>query len=178
MFAYQITAGHYGRTDLAGLNVGAVIRFDASLPPGGAAMGLLLDDRASPDQAEALTAIFAGAAGGWPAEFACMIGDFRGVEVAPVRIEIARDLSTWSIEVSGRYVSSSAALTGPTANPSKRVQLINVPASEVGPGGHRVATWATGNIRQTDAVLFGDFRVEMKDRSSKHIEFDWSGPDQ
>jgi hypothetical protein len=179
MFAYRITGGRYGDTDLAGLNVGAVVRFEGNVWGGEtkATVGLLVDDRADDAQMAALGAIFGGAAGGWPAMFASLIGDFRGVEVAPMRIKIADDLSAWSVQVSGKYDASSTALTGPTADPSKRVQLINAPGSEVGPAAHSVTTWGVGQIRQYDSPLFGDFDVKMVQRSSKHIPFRWSGPD-
>jgi hypothetical protein len=179
MFAYRITGGRYGDTELAGLNVGALVRFEGNIWGGSTtcSLGLIVDDRADADQMAALQAIFGGAAGGWPATFASLIGDFRGIEVAPMRFEIADDLSSWSVDVSGMYSTSSAALTGPTADPAKRVQLINAPGSEVGPAAHSVTTWATGDIRQSAPNLFGDFDVEMSGRSSKHIPFDWSGPD-
>lgn len=178
MFGYRITGGRYGETELAGLNVGAVVRFEGNIWAGetSCSLGLILDDRADPQQQQALLAIFGGQAGGWPATFASLIGDFRGVEIAPMRIEIADDLSSWSVEVSGKYSAASSALTGPTADPDKRVQLINAPGSEVGPAEHSVTTWAVGDMRQADPDLFGDFDVEMAGTSSKHIPFDWSGP--
>jgi hypothetical protein len=179
MFAYRITGGRYGDTEMAGLNVGAVVRLEGNIWGGEtkAIVGLLVDDRATPAQMEALQAIFGGAAGGWPAQFASLIGDFRGIEVAPMRIEIAEDLSAWSVEVSGKYASSSTALTGPTADPARRVQVINAPGSEVGPSANALVTYGTGYVRQYDDTLFGDFDVKMIKRSSKHIPFSWSGPD-
>ena len=179
MFAYRIAEGTFGDTDLGGLNVGAVVRLSGNVWAGEtkAVVGLLVDDRADEAQMTALTTIFGGAAGGWPATFASLIGDFRGVEVVPIRIEIAEDLSAWSVQVSGKYSAASVALTGPTADPNKRVQLMNAPGSEVGPAEHSVTTWGIGDIRQTEAALFDDFDVEMIKRSSKHIPFSWAGPD-
>jgi hypothetical protein len=180
MFAYRITGGRYGDTELAGLNVGAVLEFEGNIWGGETtcSLGLIVDDRADPDQMQALQAIFGGAAGGWPATFASLIGDFRGIEVAPMRVEIADDLSSWSSEVSGFFTTTSTALTGPTADPNKRIQLLNAPGAEVGPAEHSVTTWGKGDIHQeVDGSLFGAFRIDMAARSSKHIPFDWSGPD-
>jgi hypothetical protein len=179
MFGYRITGGQYGDVGLAGLNVGAVVRFEGNIWAGecSCSLGLIVDDRATPEQMEALQAIFGGQAGGWPATFAALIGDFRGIEVAPLRIEVADDLSSWSVDVSGKYNSTTAALTGPTADPTKRVQLLNAPGSEVGPADHSVTTWGVGDMHQVAESLFGDFTLEMTQTSSKHIPFDWSGPD-
>jgi hypothetical protein len=69
------------------------------------------------------------------------------------------------------------ALTGPTADPNKRVQLLNPPGSEVGPGENLVATWGVGQMAQSDPNLFGDFKLDKIKTSSKHIPFSWSGPE-
>ena len=106
-----------------------------------------------------------------------LIGDFRGVEVVPIRMEVADDLTSWSVEATGRLTASAVALTGPTADPKKRVQTINPPGSEVGPGEHVVATWGVGEMAQSEPALFGDFHLHKAKTSSKHIPFDWSGPD-
>ena len=45
----------------------------------------------------------------------------------------------WQAEIPGRVRGRAEALTGPTTPPGKRVQTINPPGSEVGPG--QVATW-------------------------------------
>ena len=112
-------------------------------------------------------------AGGWPAGFAQLIGDMRGVEYAPIEFAIADDLADWRVEVPGRARGSAEALSGPTSPaPGARVQLHNAPGAEVGPG--QVATWATAREDEVDA--FG-FEWSWPRRSSKHFTFEWSGPD-
>lgn len=177
VLAYKINEGHWGDLDMGGLNVIVMIRFEGDLWGGTASVvtaGLLVDDRAGEAQIGAIGAIFGGAAGGWPGAFAANIGDFRGVEVVPIRMEIAEDLSSWSVEASGKVKASAVALTGPTADPTKRVQLINIPGSEIGPT-DAVATWAVGEMSQQDPTLFGDFAIDKVKTSSKHIPFAWSG---
>jgi hypothetical protein len=49
------------------------------------------------------------------------------------------DLGYWSAEIPGKVIAKAEALTGPMTPPGKRVQTINAPGSEVGPGA--VATW-------------------------------------
>ena len=179
VLAYRINEGNFGDTDLAGLNVIAIIRFEGNLWGGEtkATVGLLVDDRANEAQLGGLQAIFGGAGGGWPGTFASLIGDFRGVEVVPIRMEIAEDLSSWSVEATGKVKASAVALTGPTSDPTRRVQMLNPPGSEVGPGENVIATWAVGEMSQADPTLFGDFKLDKIKTSSKHIAFSWSGPD-
>jgi hypothetical protein len=98
------------------------------------------------------------------AEIANLIGEVRGIEYAPIKFEIADDLSYWSAEIPGKVLAKAEALTGPTTPPGKRVQTINPPGSEVGPGG--VATWGKSLADEVD--LMG-FKWGRKGRSSKHI---------
>jgi hypothetical protein len=92
---------------------------------------------------------------------------------APIKLEVADDLSYWSAEIPGKVVAKSEALTGPMTPPGKRVQTLNPPGSEVGPS--TVVTWG---IAGTDEVNAPEIRFEWKieGRSSKHSPFEWSGP--
>ncbi|HYZ60343.1 MAG TPA: DUF1326 domain-containing protein [Nitrososphaeraceae archaeon] len=78
--------------------------------------------------------IFSGKAGGFMAEFAKIIGEIRESEYAQIKFEVTDELSYWSAEVPGKVVSRAEALTGPMTVAGKRVQTINAPGSEVGPG--------------------------------------------
>jgi hypothetical protein len=118
--------------------------------------------------------IFSGKAGGFMAEFSKIIGEVRGLDFAPIRFEVADDLSYWSAEIPGKVLAKAEALRGPTTPPGKRVQTINPPGSEVGPGvAGAVATWGTAGTDEVDAM---GFKWQWNGRSSKHIPFDWSGP--
>jgi hypothetical protein len=135
-------------------------------------MGIFLDERADAQQREALQMIFGGQAGGWPGQFAQNIAEVGGIEFAPIEVEIAGDLARWRVAIPGRAQAVVEALTGPTTPPGKRVQTVNPPGSEVGPGG--IATWGTAIVDSAHA--FG-FDWNRSGQSSKHIPFIWSGPD-
>ena len=108
------------------------------------------------------------------AEFAKLLGKIKGMDYVPIKFEIADDLSYWSVEIPERVLAKAEALTGPTTPPGKRVQTINPPGSEVGPGtAGAVATWGKSLANEVDAM---GFKWERKGRSSKHIPFEWSGP--
>jgi hypothetical protein len=104
--------------------------------------------------------IFSGKAGGFVAEFAKLIGEIRGIEYAPTKFEIADDLSHWSAQIPGKILAKAEALTGPTIPPGKRVQTINPPGSEVGPGG--VTTCRGSLADEADAMGF-----KWKERKSQ-----------
>jgi hypothetical protein len=174
ILAWHVADGHYGDVDLSGLNVVAVGSFVGNIWDGAkASMGFFIDERADQRQREALQVIFGGQAGGWPAGFAELVEDVRGIEFAPIELEIADDLGHWRVEVPGKARGRAEALTGPTTPEGARVQVHNAPGAEVGPG--QVATWATAT--EDDVEAFG-FKWSWPGRSSKHFPFDWSGPDE
>ncbi len=173
VLAYHIKNGHYGETSLDGLNALFLGSFKGNLWAGEtkATMAFFFDERANEKQREALQMIFTGKAGGFMAEFAKLIGENRGVNFAPIKFEVAKDLAYWSAEIPGKVAAKAEALTGPMTPPGKRVQTLNAPGSETGPG--TVATWGTAVADEVDAM---GFKWDWKGRSSKHIPFDWSGP--
>lgn len=173
ILVWHLRKGNYGDVALAGLNVMALGYFKGNIWEGAkATMGIFLDERANPKQREALQMIFGGQAGGWPGKFAQNIVEVRGIEFAKIEVEIADDLARWRAAVPGKVEAMADALTGPTTPPGKRVQTINPPGSEVGPGG--VATWGVATVDRADN--FG-FKWSRSGQSSKHIPFSWRGPD-
>jgi hypothetical protein len=175
VLAYHIRKGNYGDISLDGLNVLFIVNFKGNVWAGDGLtkvnVAIFFDEKADEKQREALSMIFSGKAGGFMAEFAKLIGEIRGIEYAPIKFELADDLSYWSAEIPGKVIAKAEALTGPTTPPGKRVQTVYPPGSEVGPGG--VATWGRSLAGEVDAM---GFKWERKGRSSKHIPFDWTGP--
>jgi hypothetical protein len=174
VLAWHIREGNYGSVPLGGLNVLAIGAFQGNIWDSGtkATMGIFLDERADERQREALQMIFGGRAGGWPGVFANFIGEVRGMEYARINFEVADDLAFWKAEIPGVVLARGEALTGPTCLPGQRVQVYNPPGAEVGPGA--IAT--QGKATADKARAFG-FQWDRAGRSSKHMGFNWSGPD-
>lgn len=173
VLAYHVKNGYYGETLLDGLNALFLGSFKGNIWAGDtkATMAFFFDEQANAKQREALQMIFTGKAGGFMAEFAKLIGEDRGVNFAPIEFEVADDLAYWRAEIPGKVVAKAEALTGPMTPPGKRVQTLNAPGSETGPG--TIATWGRAVANEVDAM---GFKWEWNGRSSKHIPFDWSGP--
>jgi hypothetical protein len=175
VLAYHIKSGYYGETSLDGLNLVALSYFKGNIWEGNtkASIASFVDERADQQQREALQKIFTGKAGGFMAQVANLIEEDRGLYFAPIKLEVADDLSYWSAEIPGKLAARAEALTGPMTPPGKRVQTLNPPGSEVGPG--TVVTWGKA---MTDEVNAPEIRFEWKrnGRSSKPSPFEWSGP--
>ena len=95
----------------------------------------------------------AGQVGGWPKRFGEMVkGENKGFAFAPIKVEIAPDLSKWSAEIPAHNVQAAAeALMGPTSE-GKVTKIYNLPGAETGPGG--VATWGRATADRADAFGF------------------------
>ncbi len=173
VLAYHVRNGVYGAARLDGLNVLAVASFSGNVWAGEASisLGLFIDERADEAQRDALRLIFSGQAGGFMAGFARSVGEVRGIEYVQIDFEVADDLSFWKAEIPGSVTAFAEALGGPTTPKGKRVQLLNPPGSEVGPG--QIATWGKTVENRVDAY---GYTWDWASKSSKHIPFDWSGP--
>lgn len=176
ILVWHIDEGRHGDVSLDGLNVVALGSFQGNIwvKPSNSKLGMFIDDRADESQRQALQMIFGGQAGGWPATFVSMMGpdaQMVGLEFAPIKVEIADDLSSWSAEIGGRVKAAANPLLGPTSD-GKYPRIENLPGSETGPG--QVATWGKAIADRADT--FG-FSWDRTGKSSKLISFDWSGPD-
>ena len=84
---WHIRKGQMGDVDLKGLNAALVIRSPKQMTEGGWKLALYIDERANPAQAEALTGIFSGSAGGYLANLGPLVGSVAGVTPAPITFE-------------------------------------------------------------------------------------------
>jgi hypothetical protein len=126
-------------------------------------VGLIIDERATPTQRDAITAIASGAAGGPMAGLSGLIGKFLGAESAS--IEFKSDGSTWSVTAPKFVEIAGKAVMGVDPSNPKPVALGNTghPAADpvfvVSPTKSRVdalgLSWsdATG----TNSGLFAPF---------------------
>ncbi len=175
IFAYRIRTGHYDEISLAGLNVVLVATLTGnSWEGGGLDAGVFFDASANADQREALELIFTGQVGGWMGSYVpTALGGLRGIETADISIEIDDSLERWRVEIPEVLRAAGEALTGPTADPTRRVQTLNPPGSEVGPTTAAV-TW--GKSVEGRWRAFGFSQDIPRGQNSKHIPFEWSGP--
>jgi hypothetical protein len=86
-FAFHIDRGRHGDVSLDGLNFAVIGRTPGVMGEGGWAVGVVVDERASAVQKDAITAIASGQGGGPMSALGPMIGQFLGVEAKPIRFE-------------------------------------------------------------------------------------------
>ena len=98
--AFRIERGRFGEVPLAGLGFVVVGHTPEEMGKGNWSVGLVIDERATAEQRDAITAIASGGAGGPMAAIAGLVGKFLGVETAP--IEFKRDGVSWSVDANGK----------------------------------------------------------------------------
>lgn len=111
--AWHVTEGQYGDVDLADLSVTMLIKSDEGVffdPDVSWDVVVLVDERASDDQRQALEAIYSGEAGGIFAAIADT--HVRSAEMVSAPIEFTRDGASMAIEIGDVLSMSATGATG------------------------------------------------------------------
>jgi hypothetical protein len=90
--------GNYCNIQLDDLNVLVLASFKGNIWWTGdgftkTIMAIFFDDKSYEKQRKALNMIFSGKAGDFMAQFEKLVGEIRGIEYAPIKFEIADDVS-------------------------------------------------------------------------------------
>ena len=84
---FEIEKGHSGDVKLDGLSFAVLGNAPDVMGKGNWSVGLIIDDRATREQQQAITTIASGQGGGPPAILTGVVGKFLGVETRPIRIQ-------------------------------------------------------------------------------------------
>jgi hypothetical protein len=102
---FDVERGRYGDVSLDGLGFIVLGRTPEVMNKGNWSVGVIADERADAAQRDAIATIVSGAAGGPMAALSGLVGNFAGVESAPVRF--TRDGVKWSVNA-GKLVDMAA----------------------------------------------------------------------
>ncbi len=108
---WHIREGRYGQTPLDNLNVVLYVTIPGNMFAGGWTLGVYLDERANPQQLEALGSIFSGKAGGWPAALSALIAHPLAPRQVPIHFETTN--GEYHISVPGLLEVETEKLPGP-----------------------------------------------------------------
>jgi hypothetical protein len=160
---FAIDRGFLGDVNLDGLRVIMVADIPGVMRNGNWAIGLIVQQGASPEQAQAIGAILGGQVGGPMAEFAPYVTKFLGMEFRP--IEFRLDGNQRALAVPGMLNLSAEGMLG--ADKKEPVYWDNVPH----PASSRVAI-ARG--QQTHIHAFGvDFDGPDGGSTGVYSPFNW-----
>ncbi len=161
---FRVDRGRYGSTTLDGLAFAVLLHTPGPMIEGNWTVGVVLDERATPEQRAALTTIASGQGGGPMAAVGPLVGTFAGAEAKPIRIE--RDGMKRSVSIPGILDIAIEGVTG--ANGTDPVCFDNV--------GHPAATrLALAKASRGHLHGFGINWDDTSGRNNGHFApFSWS----
>jgi hypothetical protein len=164
-FVQHIHQGHFDGVQLDGLNFAIIGRTPEAMAQGNWTVGVITDDRASPEQQQAIVSIASGQAGGPMAPLAGLIGNFAGVEARSIRFD--KDGLKRAASIPEMLDQALEGVAG--ANGSEPIYLDNV--------GHPVNTrLALAHGTASHVHAFGIDWDNTSGKNNGHFApFDWQG---
>lgn len=120
---FQIERGTYGTVSLDGLGFMVLAFTPEAMGKGNWSVGLVIDERASAEQRDAITGIASGAAGGPMAAVSGLVGTFLGVETAPIHFD--RSGHNWSVTASNLVSMAASGVMGINPEATEPLHLDN-----------------------------------------------------
>ena len=120
---FQIERGAFGNVTVDGLGFMVLGYTPEAMGKGNWSVGLLIDDRATAEQRDAIAAMASGQAGGPMAALSGLIGKFAGAQPASIRFE--RNGMKWSVSAAGLVDMAAEAAMGMNPNNPKPLTMTN-----------------------------------------------------
>jgi hypothetical protein len=121
--AFQIERGSYDAVSLDGLGFIVLGLTPEAMGKGNWSVGVVIDERASTEQRDAITAIASGSGGGPMAAVGPLVGKFLGVESAPIRFD--RSGARWSVTAASLVDMAAEGAMGMNPNATEPLHLDN-----------------------------------------------------
>ena len=161
---FHINEGRFGDVDLAGLNFVIAAHAPGVMAEGNWTVAAYIDEKASPQQQEALGAIFTGAAGGPMSAIAPLIGQNLGAKVVPIIYQ--NEGRKRSVRIPGVLDSTIQAVPGATPD----AVVVKKNANPLFP-----EEWVQASgVRSTYTDY--EFRWDNTGKCADYAPFHWSGP--
>ncbi|KIT15956.1 hypothetical protein jaqu_22250 [Jannaschia aquimarina] len=161
----RIDKGHYGDSDLSGLNVGLLLEIPGQMARGNWKAAAFIDERADHNAYHGLIEIFSGRAKGTTGLFKLLVSEFIGAERAPVSFETEGNKRRLTV---GKKIQGEVV---PIQGKRKGEEVVAVNTEYwMGPD-ITVATATKGRVRAFGRVW------DFDGRSAEICQIDWSGPE-
>jgi len=121
--AFAIDRGSYGTVPVDGLGFIVLGFTPEEMGKGDWSVGLIVDERASAEQRDAIASIASGAAGGPMAALAGLIGTFLGVASSPIHFN--RSGLKWSVKASSFVDMAAEGVKGLNPDSAEPIHLEN-----------------------------------------------------
>jgi hypothetical protein len=167
--AWRIQEGLYGTTRLDGLPLVFYCRMPGNLWQGNWTAGFYLDQRATPEQVQALETILSGRAGGWFAGLSGLIGQRLASQQVPIQFETVN--GEHRVTVPGLLEVGTERIPNPVpGQPPLDIEVSDIAVAGLYTG--LVHVRRSRILKMTDPNL----RFAYAGRSSLIGQFEYSGP--
>ena len=165
LVGWHIEKGYIGETKLDGLNVAMYVHSPGNMIEGNWKAALYLDDKATQSQADGLTQIFSGKAGGHPANLAALVGQVLGIK--GVQMEYKADGKRREFRIPNIVEAEIEALSG---QGKAEVSISNPPLC-IAPGYPAVAA-------KSKLFSYRDhgYQLEISGKNGFYSPFTYQGP--
>jgi hypothetical protein len=163
LLAFNIKSGDVDGIDVGGVGAALIVDSPKVMTDGNWKVGLYIADSASDEQAEALGQVFSGGLGGPPAALGPLLGEFLGVERAPM--DFNENGLTHSLKIGDAVdleVEDVVSFGVETGEPAKLVGIFH-------PAG---STLTIANAKRADVNGFG---IAYEGHSAFSTDFSWAG---
>jgi len=166
IIGFEVKEGRFGSVSLDDVRLVFVAKYPQAIHEGHGHVVLFVDERASDDQANALTSILSGKMGGMPWEaLAGTFERFEGPIRKPIHMRIAGEKS--EVRIPGSVELQLTPLRDPVSGVEKEVHIV-YPKGGFFWNDARVAT--TTEMR----AQHGDLRLEWPSRYASAAEVNWT----
>lgn len=164
VLAFHVDSGEVEGIDVSGLSVAVVGDTPKRMDEGGWRLGLLIDQRASGEQAEKLAGVFSGQLGGPMQALAPLLGEVLGIEQAPIEFAAENGHHTLEVGGAGRLEVDDVVPFGvETGEPARLAGIFHPVSSEL-------------TIAKSGGSRFSAFGIEpeLAGKSAFSSPFSWS----
>lgn len=166
IIGYEVTDGRFGDVSLNGVRAVLAAKYPKAIHEGNGHVVLFIDDKARPEQVDAVVTILSGKAGGMPWEaIAGTVGRFDGPIRRPIEMEFAGERSV--VQVPGTIDLRLSPLKDPLSGADKEVHIV-YPGGGLFWNDARIATTTTMRVEHED------LRLEWPNRYAAAAEVNWT----
>ena len=168
LIAFQIRDGHFGDTRLDGLHFARLHWFPGPVPEGNGVRRTIIDERATPEQREALIALDSGQHGGpyWEI-FAAVCPNWVEPLFAPITLEVDRETRRATIRIPGTAESEVQPIKNPVTGEEHRARIVL-------PEGFEFKEAEMGNTVHCRVGAGDQLSYGFKNAYAQLNAFDWS----
>jgi hypothetical protein len=109
--SYHVQKGTVNGLDVSGLTLAIIVHIPGNILKGNWKVAVIVDDRATQEQEEALLAVWTGKLGGPITDFAALIGEVVAVLRAPITFDVKEGRGT--LKIAGYADAALAPFRGP-----------------------------------------------------------------